>query len=67
MRQELIESYKVGENQLRALATQRAQAVRARLLGVDSELTARVRIGDVESVSADKAGVPVKVVLEKND
>jgi hypothetical protein len=64
LRQELIQSYKVDDNQLKLLATQRANAVKEKLLSVDANLADRISIGDPESVTADVAGVPIKVDLE---
>ena len=65
LRQELIDSYKIGDDQLKQLAAQRADAVKARLVAVEAPLADRITIGDIETVTADKAGVPIKVVLEK--
>ena len=64
LRQELIQSYKITDGQLKALANQRANAVKVRLLAVDAKLADRVSIGDPETVSADEAGVPIRVNLE---
>lgn len=64
LRQELIQSYKITDEQLKQLAAQRADAVKRKLLAGDGKLADRVVIGDPESVSADNAGVPIKVTLE---
>ena len=64
LRQELMQSYKITDEQLKQLAAQRADAVKARLLSVDAKLAERITIGDAEAVSADSAGVPLRVTLE---
>ena len=64
LRQELIQSYKIDDNQLKQLASRRANAVKAKLINVDPKLADRISIGDPESVTADEAGVPIKVDLE---
>ena len=64
LRQELSQSYKITDEQLKQLAVQRADAVKARLLAVDTKLAERIAIGDPEAVSADSAGVPLRVTLE---
>ncbi|MGV1016722.1 MAG: DUF748 domain-containing protein [Fluviibacter phosphoraccumulans] len=64
LRQELMQSYKITDEQLMQLAAQRAEAVKARLLSVDAKLAERITIGDAEAVSADSAGVPLRVTLE---
>ena len=64
LRQELIQSYKISDDQLKQLAARRADAVKAKLLAVDAKLGDRISIGDPETVSADDAGVPIKVDLE---
>ncbi len=64
LRQELIQSYKVTDDQLKQLADKRAEAMKARLVAVDSKLAERVSIGDAETVSSDGAGIPIKVEIE---
>ena len=64
LRQELIASYKITDEQLKQLAAQRADAVKAKLISGDAKLVDRVTIGDPETVSASEAGVPINVVLE---
>ena len=64
LRQELIQSYKIDDNQLKQLASRRANAVKAKLINVDPKLGDRISIGDPESVTADEGGVPIKVDLE---
>ena len=64
LRQELIQSYSISDEQLRQLATQRANAVKSRLLTVDARLADRVSIGDPETVSAGDGGVPLRVSIE---
>jgi len=64
LRQELIASYKITDEQLKQLAAQRADAVKAKLIGGDGKLVDRISIGDPETVSASDAGVPINVVLE---
>ena len=64
LRLELIQSYKVTDDQLKQLATQRANSVKAKLVAVDTKLADRVSIADTEAVSSDGAGVPIKVGLE---
>lgn len=64
LRQELIQSYQITDVQLKQLAQQRAESVKARLLSADKSLTDRVSIGDADTVSADEAGVPIKVELD---
>lgn len=64
LRQELIQSYKVTDGQLKQLADKRAEAMKARLVGVDAKLSERVSIGDTETVSSDGAGIPIKVEIE---
>lgn len=64
LRQELIQSYKISDEQLKLLATQRANAVKAKLLAVDAKLADRITIGEPETVSAGETGVPLKVDME---
>lgn len=64
LRQELIQSYQITETQLKELATQRANAVKARLLAVDAPLADRITIADPETVSADESKVPLRVTIE---
>ena len=64
LRQELIQSYKISDEQLIQLATRRAEAVKAKIQAVDGKLTDRVSIGDNQTVSADEAGVPIKVDIQ---
>ncbi len=64
LRQELIASYKISDEQLKQLAVQRATAVKARLLKVDGQLGERMTIGDPEMVSAYEVGIPIRVNLE---
>ena len=64
LRQELIQSYAISDAQLKQLAAQRAEAVKARLLAIDPRLVDRVSIGDTETVSASDAGIPLRVSLE---
>jgi len=64
LRQELIQSYKISDDQLKALAARRAAAVKARLMSADAKLADRISIGEPETISADEAGVPIKVELE---
>ena len=64
LRQELIQSYKIDDNQLKQLASRRANAVKAKLINVDPKLGDRISIGDPESVTADEGGVPIKVDLD---
>ena len=64
LRQELIQSYKISDDQLKALAARRGAAVKAKLMSVDPKLGDRIVIGEPETVSADEAGVPIKVELE---
>ena len=64
LRQELIESYQITDMQLKQLAAQRAEAVKAKLLAVDTKLTDRVTIGDPETVSAGENGVPLNVSID---
>lgn len=64
LRQELIQSYQITDTQLKDLATQRANAVKEKLLAVDGKLADRITIGDLETVSADDAGVPLRVTIE---
>ena len=64
LRQELIQSYKVTDDQLKQLADKRAEAMKARLVAVDAKLAERVSIGDAETVSSDGAGIPIKVEIE---
>ena len=66
LRQELIQSYKVTDGQLKQLADKRAEAMKARLVGVDAKLSERVSIGDTETVSSDGAGIPIKVEIESS-
>lgn len=64
LRQELIASYKISDEQLKQLAAQRAEAVKAKLLSVDKNLSERVSIGDPETVSADESRIPLRVQIE---
>jgi hypothetical protein len=64
LRQELIQSYKINDDELKALAARRAAAVKAKLMSADTKLGDRIAIGETEMVSADEAGVPIKVELE---
>lgn len=64
LRQELIQSYKISDDQLKALAARRAAAVKARLMSADAKLADRISIGEPETISTDEAGVPIKVELE---
>ncbi len=64
LRLELIQSYKVTDDQLKQLATQRADGVKVRLLAVDAKLTGRIDMGDVETVNTKDAGVPIQVSIE---
>lgn len=64
LRQELIASYKIGDEQLKQLAAQRAEAVKAKLLSVDQALAERISIGDPETVSADESRIPLRVQIE---
>ena len=64
LRQELIQSYKISDEQLYQLATRRAEAVKAKIQSVDAKLVDRVSIGDNQTVSADEAGVPIKVDIQ---
>lgn len=63
LREELIQSYKISDDQLKQLAKQRANAVMARLLEVDSKLADRMSIGDTETVTAEDGMVPIRVNL----
>ena len=64
LRDELIQSYKISDTQLKQLAAQRADAVKARLLEVDGKLLERITIGDAETVNAEDGGIPIRVNLE---
>jgi hypothetical protein len=64
LRQELIQSYKISNEQLNQLATRRAEAVKAKIQSVDGKLADRITIGDNQTVSADEAGVPIKVDIQ---
>ena len=64
LRQELIQSYQISDEQLRDLAGRRANAVRNKLLSVDAKLADRVSIGASETVASDEGGIPIKVELE---
>lgn len=64
LRQELISSYKISDEQLKQLAAQRAEAVKAKLLSVDKNLSERISIGDPETVSADESRIPLRVQIE---
>lgn len=63
LRQELIQSYKISDEQLNHLATRRAEAVKAKIQSVDGKLADRITIGDNQTVSADEAGIPIRVEL----
>jgi hypothetical protein len=63
-RQEMIQGIKISDDQLKQLATERANAVKTKLLAVDPKLSDRVSIGDAVSVSASDAGVPLSVELD---
>ncbi|MEN9902126.1 MAG: hypothetical protein RL651_790 [Pseudomonadota bacterium] len=63
LRQELIQSYKISDEQLNHLATRRAEAVKAKIQSVDGKLADRITIGDNQIVSADEAGIPIRVEL----
>ena len=64
LRQELIQSYQISDEQLSDLAGRRASAVRNKLLSVDAKLADRVSIGASETVASDEGGIPIKVDLE---
>lgn len=64
LRQELIQSYQITDTQLKQLAAQRAEAVKAKLLAVDAKLGDRITIGDPETVSAGENGVPLNVSID---
>ena len=64
LRQELIQSYKISDEQLNQLGTRRAEAVQAKIQSVDGKLADRIAIGDNQTVSADDAGVPIRVDIE---
>lgn len=64
LRQEMIQGIKISDDQLKQLATERANAVKTKLLAVDPKLSDRVSIGDAVSVSASDAGVPLSVELD---
>lgn len=64
LRQELIESYKVTDAQLKQLGMQRAEILKRKLLAGDEKLGERVSIGDPETVTGSEMGVPVNVTLE---
>ena len=64
LRQELIASYKISDEQLKQLAAQRAEAVKVKLLSVDKNLADRISIGDPETVSADESRIPLRVQIE---
>ncbi|MFM8501392.1 MAG: DUF748 domain-containing protein, partial [Fluviibacter sp.] len=64
LRQELIQSYQISDEQLSDLAGRRANAVRNKLLSVDAKLADRVSIGASETVASDEGGIPIKVDLE---
>ena len=64
LRQELIQSYKVTDAQLKQLGMQRAEALKRKLLTGDEKLGERVSIGDPETVTASEMGVPIDVTLE---
>ena len=64
LRQELIQGYKITDEQLNQLATRRAEAVKAKIQSVDGKLADRITIGDNQTVSADEAGVPIKVDIQ---
>lgn len=64
LRQELIASNKISDEQLKQLAAQRAEAVKAKLLSVDKNLSDRISIGDPETVSADESRIPLRVQIE---
>jgi len=67
LRQELIQSFKITDEQLKQLATQRANAVKAKLVLVDNKLAERISLADPETVTADDGGVPIRVVLTTQD
>ena len=64
LRQELIQSYQITDVQLKQLAAQRAEAVKAKLLAADAKLADRISIGDPETVNAGENGVPLNVSIE---
>ncbi len=64
LRQELIQSYKISDDQLKQLAAQRAEALKAQLVASDNSLAARITIGEPETVTADGNRVPLVVQVE---
>ena len=64
LRQELIQSYKISDEQLNQLGTRRAEAVKAKIQSVDGKLADRVSVGDNQTVSADEAGIPIRVDIQ---
>lgn len=63
LREALIQSEGIGDEQLKALAMRRADALKAKLLSVNPALAERVSIGEPESVTAEQTGVPIRVDL----
>jgi hypothetical protein len=65
LREELIQSFKIQDEQLKQLASFRANAVKSKLLDVDGTLAERITIGDSEVVVAENGVVPIRVNMER--
>lgn len=66
LRQELIDSYPIGEVQLRLLANERAQQAQQLMLAVVPSLSDRVTVGEPEAVTADVNSVGLVMQIQRN-
>ena len=66
LRQEIIDSYQIGESQLRQLANDRAKRAQQVMLTAVPELKERVDVGEPVQVSADGNAVALVVEIQRN-
>ena len=66
LRQEIIDSYQIGESQLRQLANDRAKRAQQVMLTAVPELKDRVDVGEPVQVSADGNAVALVVEIQRN-
>jgi hypothetical protein len=65
LRDELIQSYTITDQQLTQLADQRAKNARRVFLKKTPDMADRLSIGDVQAIQAETAGVGLGVSLVK--
>ena len=66
LRQELIDSYQIGDAQLRQLADDRAKQAQQVMLAAAPELKERVTLGEPAQVSADGKAIALVIEIQRN-